>query len=142
MGLGLTAMAACSSDAPPIDPDEVPPQAVFQRPGFRAVTGAQAVTFFRDVCVNTAPDFARLPAVLATMPVTQNTRSGTYYHRRFDMSAKLTPAGCSVVAGGSITAQDARAAEALSERVTARAPIPFEGRNYLSATFQTGPGAR
>lgn len=133
--IAFTALAGCSDDKPKIDPDDVPPAGVFTKAAHRPVTREQALAFFKDVCVDTAPDFALAPAVLATKLITQNKRSGTYFHNRFDMSAKLTPSGCSVVAGGAFTEADVSAFEALSPRVKANEPIQFGGRPYISAVY-------
>ena len=134
----LVCVAACSS-APEdplakLDPDAMPRKAVFTKAGPRLVDSQLAVETFTKTCVATAPNFRLLPAVLATMPIIQNKRSGTYYHRRYDIAIKLTPAGCTMTAGGTLSPADARAMERTALGVSAKHST-FNGRSYVSAVL-------
>lgn len=139
----LVPMALGACDAPVSDMADPaaqpkPKTSVNAGPGSRPATRNSAVALFTDVCVATAPTFADAPAVLAKKPVLQNANTGTYYHQTYDMSVKITPSGCSIVAGGNFKAGDLAALQSAAPGAQTRPMTNFDRRTYMSAVLPTG----
>lgn len=123
------------------------PQSPTAGPGPQNADPRVAAQVFNSACLESGPAFANTPAALATLPFTQNARTGTFYHNSQNMSVKLqgSPANaCSIVFG--TTANPAQTLVAFGQRLKAiagdgnpnvlldgsRGP---DGKNYLIARF-------
>lgn len=90
-------LVACFALAGCVAPQGVAPTSGEVGPGSARVDAMDAAFIFSDVCVKTAPGFAKAPAAMQSMPFAQHPETGTYYHKNLDLSIKLMPKRCSMV---------------------------------------------
>jgi len=113
-----------------------PPVSDAAGPGAIPADPSAAGLLFANTCMATAPQFAGLPAAVASYPFTQNARTGTYYHNQQNLSIKRLGQGadgyCSMVVGSDKSMADT--AVAFSEAVTATNPV-----SGTSITLGAGP---
>ena len=108
-------------------------------PGSIIPSDADAVRFFKGACIS-GRTFERAPTYLATQPVVRNSRTGTYYHQRFDMSVKINKDRCSIVSaapreGTKIDLRSATFVNADPNGSVVIGPlVQNSGRSYVSAS--------
>ena len=135
LSLALTACETAPDAASPV----VIPVSANAGPGSIIPSDADAVRFFKGACIS-GRTFERAPTYLATQPVVRNSRTGTYYHQRFDMSVKINKDRCSIVSaapreGTKIDLRSATFVNADPNGSVVIGPlVQNSGRSYVSAS--------
>ncbi|MGB3178944.1 MAG: hypothetical protein WBH14_13470 [Albidovulum sp.] len=108
-------------------------------PGPDPVDMATAANMFDSVCKETQPSLARAEKVVRSLPFTQDPKTGTYFHKKLDLSVKLVRdngGACSMVFGSK--EEPMVLALALAMSVSSNGEIGVDAANGASAT--KGPG--
>ena len=79
---------------------------------------------FADVCLTRGPNFEDAYQGLSGFPVTQNARTGTYYHNTANLSVKVTSAQCSMVYGTNSKVDDTVSGLAQGSASILQGPAP------------------
>lgn len=78
---------------------EVIPVSDTAGPGKVTPTGEFAGEIFANACIKTAPTFDGAHDALWKYSFTRHSKTGTYYHNRFNLSVNVTNGRCSLVFG-------------------------------------------
>lgn len=95
--LALTACQTTMDNAEPVSALKAITRSATANPGSKPISAQRATQVFTELCVQQRAGFSGTEASAAANGFVQNSRTGTYYHRRENLSVKLIRGKCSMV---------------------------------------------